>query len=954
MRRGTTAGIRRRWPDSLVGLCGIALVAVSSAVSAGQFQLDFDSPEPSWRVRCRQREAKLIVQERRRDEAHQGQAEFLRVKSSAQNTPLRIEHDLPAVRVLDELTASLWIKADRPGATLALRVVIHGSKDPETGEPLTMVVMGEKTVEADQWQKMTCRTTDRAVQDQLHLLRARKKVTIDPGNMYVDRVMVGCQLGTGSIELMLDDFQMSPTVPVEFETDPIVQVSDQGSESVDSKAAAPAEMRMHKLRVDGKPFLPRVIPHRQERPDVLGGAGLNVAWVPDLEAITNTGQFRDQGLWLTSTPPFAKDADGAPLDSDDASLLPFPNSTASVVFWMMGVRRTSESRPRLSSWTNQVRDADRGLHRPLAADVADDERIASRHLDLIGLSRHVLNSGVSLADYRDDLIRRRDRAWPGSLCFTWVQVEPATELMALKQFSNETPVLEPEQIRLQVYAALAAGCRGIGYWTTTPLDAETPGARERLLMVTQLNLELALLEPWLATGNGAQLIPFTVSTQPSPGNKKLTGTAKEAEATRASELTAALIRTDFGALLLPMWLDGNSQFVPGALSAPAATIIVPGGGETATAWQITTTGRVQNLTRETVAGGIRVELSKFDQTAAILVTSDPSIVEQINQRIQSIQERSATVMVELSRLKLERVVRIDQQLQQLGVGQPDSSRLLGQAKLQCDMAEAKLKQLDFHTARQYACVAMQLARVLQRAHWEHAVAKLSSPLVSPFALSFQTLPAHWRLMRSLEKVGKTTHNQLPSGEFEDLDTLIAAGWKHQQRAIDDVQSVAELVPAAKQGKYSLRLASEPTVQEPVLFQFHTPPVSVTSPPLTVHAGTLVKITGWVKTTYPIQRSVDGAIIYDNLLGKTGALRITHAPEWRQFELWRIVPETGTFTLHAEMHGLGEVLLDDIRVTTVAMPAEVAEATGSAESDVKPARFSPLAPFDLRRLSPRRR
>jgi len=964
MRSLNPARLRMYRLSGLIGLCSLIIVMSADTTSARQFELDFDGPEPSWQVRCRQRETQLETQERRRDGAKRGQAEFFRLRSTADNTPLRLEQAVPATRVLDELQTKVWYRADRPGAVLAVRIAFRNSKDPETGAPLTMMIMGDKYEEAEKWKQLSCRTTEKAVNDQLRLLRARKRVTIDPSSMYVDRIIIGCQLGTGATEILIDDLEMGPIVPVDLEGEEAAS-TDQGAATVPnvgttvSTGTVPVEFRLHKLRVDGKAFLPRIIPHRQERPEVLADAGFNTVWVADVDAISNTSQFRDRGMWLTSTPPFAKGADGEPLDSDDASLLPFSTSSSSVLFWMLGARLTADSRPRLPSWTNQVRDADRTFRRPLAADMADDERVASRHLDLVGLSRHVLNSGLTLLDYRDEIIRRRDRAWPGTFCYSWIQTEPASELVALKQVSDEAAMIEPEQLRLQVYAALAAGCRGIGYWSTTPLDGDSPGARERQLMMTQLNLELGLLEPWLATGSGVQLISFTVETRQgdllkSRGQQKTAPKSTEASRRNERELSAALIRSEFGALLLPMWLEENSQFVPAQLAASAATIVVPGGGETATAWQITTTGRVQNLTRETVAGGIKISLPKFDQTAAILVTSDPSVVEQINQRIAAIQDRSANAMVELCRLKLERVRRIDQELQQLGVGQPDSRQLLGQAKLQYEMAEAKLKQQEYHTARLYAGVAMQLARILQRAHWDHAVAKLPTPLASPYALCFQTLPAHWRLMRSIEKLGKTSDaNKLPSGDFEDLDTLIAAGWRHEQKATPDTNSAAELSPTAKQGKYSLRLAVIPTLADPTAFQFHSPPVRVTSPAVTVHAGQIVRISGWAKTTNPINRSVDGATIYDSLLGKTGAIRILNAPEWQRFEMWRVVPASQVVTITAAMHGLGEVMLDDLQISTGTLPGEVAEVPRHVDPEVKPSRFTPLDPFDLRRFNPLR-
>lgn len=944
----------------LIGLIGLMVGVAPCIAIAKQFELNFDGPETSWQVRSRPRETRLEVHERRIEGARRGHAEFFRIRSTADHSPLRLEQAVPAVQVLDELTASVWIKADRPGAILAVRISFRDVKDPATGAPLTTMIVGERYEEAGKWQQLKCRTTDRAVNDQLRRLRATRKLPLDAAVMYVDRVVVENQLSIGVVEMQIDDLELVPIVPVDFETEGPVEreqaIATPTESRVDSvgmpvapTGAVPVEFRLHKLRVEGKPFFPRVIPLRQERAESFVDAGINVVW-GDVEAISNTGQYRDRGIWLASTPPFAKSTDGQALDSDDASLLPFAPSTSSVLFWMLGVRMTPDHRPRLPSWANQIRDADRAFKRPLAADIADDERVASRHLDLVGLSRHVVNSDVSFVAFRDDLIRRRDRAWPGTFCFSWLQTEPASELMNLKQICDETPVIEPEQIRLQAYAALAAGCRGLGYWTTTSLDSDAPGSRERFLMLTQLNLELGLLEPWLATGAGVQQISFTVDVN-GKGTGKSAKKNAEADKRRERELSAAMIRTDLGMLLLPMWLEEQSQFVPAGLAAQTATIVVPGGGETATAWQVTTTGRVLNLNRETIAGGIRLVIPKFDQTAAVLITTDPSIVDQINQRISQIQERSATVMVELCRLKLERTRKIDEQLQQLGVGIADSRQLLGQAKLQSDMAEARLKQQDYHSARQYSTVAMQLTRLLQRAHWDQAVAKLPSPTTSPYTLCFQTLPAHWRLFRSLQKQSKSSEsNRLPSGEFEDLDTLIASGWRHAQHSTPDVQSIAELHESAKQGKYSLRLAAEPTVQKPTTFQFHLAPVAVTSPAVTIHAGHVVKISGWAKVPYPIVRSTDGALIYDSVLGKTGALRLKSSDDWQRFEFWRVAPESGLVTVTAEMKGLGEIWLDDMRITSSPISMDVAAGTQSVESDVKPARFTPLDPFDLRRFT----
>ena len=47
--------------------------------------------------------------------------------------------------------------------------------------------------------------------------------------------------------------------------------------------------------------------------------------------------------------------------------------------------------------------------------------------------------------------------------------------------------------------------------------------------------------------------------------------------------------------------------------------------------------------------------------------------------------------------------------------------------------------------------AMQSLRILQRAHWEAAIAERSSAIASPYTISFQTLPEHWRFVVELAR-----------------------------------------------------------------------------------------------------------------------------------------------------------------------------------------------------------
>ena len=949
----------------------IVLLLLSVPTAMGEDYLaEFDGPEASWQIEPRSQDAQVAIHQRRRGKGRTGGAEFIRINSARENTAVRFEHTLPAATVLDELEASLWVKSNHEGFSLALKINLPEVLDPETNTPRTLLIVGEQYKTPGQWQQLKCRTTDRAIRDQVRLQRALNQISGQPKKMYVDRVILDGQLPPGTTDLQLDDLALSPVV--RFQTSnrtadatPIQQVNQTSDDTpLDSRTRIPVKFNLHRLEVSGRPFFPRIITYQKERPEVLAAAGINVAWVSDYEDKSVTGPLRRQGLWVTAAPPYAKGTDGEPLDSEEASLLSFESnaSTSAVLFWMLGARMTLDGRPRISSWTNQIRDADRKVKRPIAADVIDNERLTSRHVDLLGISRHAINSTFSLADYRDWMIQRRDQAWPDSFCWTWIQTEVVPSLSESSRGLEPQyrPMLEPEQIRLQVYAALAAGCRGLGFWTTTPLDDDTPAARERLLTLTQLNLELELYKPWITSGGKPELVSFTLDTPRSDsagsiGRNRATDASTKFRDTKAAlskrprEMQAAMFGSDRGALLLPMWLEENSQFVPGPLAARNVTIIVPGGGDTAAAWEITTTGRLRNLDRETAAGGVKITLPRLDQTTAILITSDPLLVEELNQKIAGIQEQSAHLLVELAKLKLDRIRQVDQALQNMDVGRPDAWKLLGEARQHMDKAESALQLKQTDDARQQASEALQFGRFLQRNHWEHAIRTSPNTTTSPWAVSFQSLPEHWNLMRRLEKLGSldAMENLLPSGEFEDIGTLVAEHWKHQQTMLETVQSSAELYPVAKQGKSSLRLAASPIAREPNANSISNPPVTVVSPGVSVHAGQYVRVTGWAKIPTPIIGSIEGALIFDSLLGKSGAVRLKAVQDWQRFELLRPVTETQEMTMTISLQGLGELLVDDLRITASELGPNV-PLPSTNKSAIEPAKYSPL---DIRRLNP---
>ena len=940
------------WLIGPVVLWLIGPLAVAIAAKDGLYTAGFDQPQPSWKVRFDRGHVQLKAHVRQTDSVHSGlRSERLSLIGGTSQSQVAIEHDLPPARVISELSVSVWLKCNQPGATVWLRILFPGQRDPRTGDVLSTWLKGDVYKQTGQWQRLRCQTSDRRVREEIQLLRRRlDNPAIKASGLYVDQVMLTTHVDRSIRELFLDELEFGPIVSPSRTEDV--------ARSVAESDTSPVSFELGRLMVGGQPIFMRLLPDHAENIRVLRDSGTNVVWVPDWTKERRLQALRDEQMWAIAVPPQAVESESRVLDPERASLVPFARNTRSILGWYVGTRIPAANQDNLVSWAKQIRSADRLFQRPLLGDVTSGERVYSRHISMLGVSRHMLHTSFSFRQLREWLTRKRQSALPGTYVWSWIQTEASSKNLRSRKQAQRTPiVVEPEQIRLQVYAALAAGCRGVGYWKTSPLDAAEPGARERMLMISQLNMELRLLEDWLSTGRLMGHVPFTAQNTPgraSPLTSQTvgrTGTARDVAGRRGadlrevgdgqpeSQLEAAMIGSARGLLLLPIYYQDGAQFVPGTMVARDATIVVPGVAETATAYQVTTTG-IHSLVSERTTGGMKVILRHLDQTAAIILTSDHRQKQALQRRAAEMAETSARVSIALARAKKQRVQEVIQRLNASTVAPTDTPRMMYQTGLLLDRAERAMNRGDYDAARQLSNTTMQLLRMQQRAHWERTVWRFESPVVSPHTVCFQTLPDHWELLREIGNSSQVHDgNLLPSGDFEDLNQMLAAGWQHSQQALPGIHAGVELHSNAKQGRYSLRLFAQPVSETRLPKLISQPPVTVVSPPIEARAGQILHISGWVRVLAAGEGSLDGAMLYDSIAGPAGALRWRQRSGWKRFELIREVVQSGPVTLTFNLTGTGEIQLDDLQV----IHHDGKPRTASSEP-VKPAADSRRWPF----------
>ena len=94
----------------------------------------------------------------------------------------------------------------------------------------------------------------------------------------------------------------------------------------------------------------------------------------------------------------------------------------------------------------------------------------------------------------------------------------------------------------------------------------------------------------------------------------------------------------------------------------------------------------------------------------------------------------------------------------------------------------------YHEAQRH----LRPIRILMRVHWEKAVRRLDTPVASPYALSFFTLPKHWPFMEQVHACSVGS-NVLPGGDFEIVPERVQDAWKLERTTLDEVELVAERV-----------------------------------------------------------------------------------------------------------------------------------------------------------------
>jgi hypothetical protein len=225
-----------------------------------------------------------------------------------------------------------------------------------------------------------------------------------------------------------------------------------------------------------------------------------------------------------------------------------------------------------------------------------------------------------------------------------------------------------------------------------------------------------------------------------------------------------------------------------------------------------------------------------------------------------------------------------------------------------------LEKRDYENCHQSVTKAEHLLAKIRRGHWEQTAAAFPSPASSPCIAQFTTLPLHWVTSQRLQR-GEWGPNVQVAGDMESLDQMLKTGWQQQRLTSDETGTDVTLSLADPHaGRTALRLQAWATDAARAPQALERPPVSVASSPVPVRQGQLVRIHGWANVPKRVAASHDGLLVFDSLAGSDLGDRIRLTQGWREFTLYRAVPQNGEVTVTFALTGLGEASIDDLAVS----------------------------------------
>lgn len=869
-----------RWLRRLLPLFLLLTANVATAETSDSFESD----QVAWRFEntdCPK--ARIERHHRIWGEARSGRrAEFVQLRANG-GTHAYLTYAIPHSRLIDEFQPRLWVRSNRPGVRFYLRVVLPRAQDPSTGRPLTTLLPGEAIESPEKWTMLSITAVRRLLDRAIPRLRKEFGPGVDGREAYVDKLVLDIYGGPGVTKVWIDDLTYTEIPRPKIVRDAQVRPAQMSDESSGSDAPAVASTRGDVFLLGDRPWFARVIEHQGEPFAWLQELGFDAILLPAPATLQQLREARRLGLRLIAPPPT-----DAILAEHDV-----------VAAWRLGEQlgeRDVEAVRRLAEETRR-RDPRKG--RPLMLGARTNAWDFRRSGDIFLLERPLLGSVHDLREQGQWWRREPERSRLAGPIWAGIDTQLPTavvEQVIAHRADQSLPFtyVEPDQLRALAYHAVASGGRGLVFRSTSPLDRDDASTRIRARSLELLLRELRLIEPWAGGGvcEGDAAVP----------NR---------------DLRASVLRTERSQLLLLTRTGPHQQFAIGAAARNEFGITTDAVSSSAQAYRLTFT-TLQPLRSHRAPGGYRIQLSDGEVTSLVILTQNRRVMEYVGRTLLEQGPQIAHLRFEIAEMHWERTRKIIERLNALGNALPRTTERIQQARELLDQSRERLQASDLDWSVSLSNEAMKVVNQLRRSHWEQAAMAFNAPQAAPLCADFSLLPEHWGLSQRVQK-GYWGVNLLAAGDFENLDHMLQAGWRRGGAEASETTTRIELsLQSPRSGRRALRLvaARQPSNGLQINQQ---PRLRVTSAPVPVKQGQLIRIHGWVSVNADDQGQLR---IFDGFSGEPFGRRIRKTEGWTEFTLYRAAPRDDYLIVRFELEDAGEVLLDDVTVSVLQIPESI--------------------------------
>lgn len=284
-------------------LAALSVITVTEPIPAAPaVSRDFNGPDTAWQLLNTSIPAKLAAHDLLPTGAPDGSGFERLIAAGPAGQSVMLQCPMTPLAAVDELQASLWVKASHPGVQLALRVVLPRSQLPRSDATATTMVRGTATNHPGHWQQLIVSDVPKLLAAQVRVMRTTAGATIDPREAFVDAVVLIVPGDPNGVDVATDALKvegvMSPSQSVtriasqapngsasaKIGVGNLASNGNRAGESNTHLSTAPSTQHIRlqgsTMLVDGKLFLPRIIQWRGEPLQFLSDCGFNVVQLP--------------------------------------------------------------------------------------------------------------------------------------------------------------------------------------------------------------------------------------------------------------------------------------------------------------------------------------------------------------------------------------------------------------------------------------------------------------------------------------------------------------------------------------------------------------------------------------------------------------------------------------------------------------------------------------------------